>query len=103
MRPPVSGTMRTPVCDLRLGPYTLPAGTLININLGVMGNSALNYASPELYLPARPSAHPHSGRLCHGRTQDAAHAGVHNRAYLLNGKRQTAACAAPGAVGGVRR
>ena len=63
MRPPVSGTMRTPVRDLRLGPYTLPAGTLININLGVMGNSALNYASPELYLPARPSAHPLNRRL----------------------------------------
>ena len=58
MRPPVSGTMRTPVHNLRLGPYTLPAGTLININLGVMGNSALNYASPELYLPARLSKHP---------------------------------------------
>ena len=58
MRPPVSGTMRTPVHDLRLGPYTLPAGTLINVNLGVMGNSALNYVSPELYLPARPSSHP---------------------------------------------
>lgn len=53
MRPPVSGTMRTPSRDLRLGPYTLPAGTIININLGVMGNSALNYASPELYLPVR--------------------------------------------------
>ena len=80
MRPPVSGTMRTPAHDLRLGPYTLPAGTLININLGVMGNSALNYASPELYLPARPSAHPLNQRLCQGRTQDVAHAGVHDRA-----------------------
>ena len=80
MRPPVSGTMRTPAHDLRLGPYTLPAGTLININLGVMGNSALNYASPELYLPVRPSAHPLYQRLCQGRTQDVAHAGVHDRA-----------------------
>lgn len=84
MRPPVSGTMRTPVRDLRLGPYTLPAGTLININLGVMGNSALNYASPELYLPARPSAHPHSRRLCHGRTQDAARAGATIQQFAKN-------------------
>ncbi len=55
LRPPVSGTMRTPARDLRLGPYTLPAGTLININLGVMGNSALNYESPDLYLPVGPA------------------------------------------------
>jgi cytochrome P450 len=47
--------MRTPARDLRLGPYTLPAGTLININLGVMGNSALNYESPDLYLPVGPA------------------------------------------------
>ena len=103
MRPPVSGTMRTPVHDLRLGPYTLPAGTLINVNLGVMGNSALNYTSPELYLPARPSAHPLSNRLCQGRTPDAAPARVHDRSKLLNGRRQTAACAATGAVGGAWR
>jgi len=47
--------MRTPARDLRLGPYTLPAGTLININLGVMGNSALNYESPDLSLPVGPA------------------------------------------------
>ena len=73
MRPPVSGTMRTPVQDLRLGPYTLPAGTLINVNLGVMGNSALNYATPERYLPARPLMHPPTHRLCHCPSWECRH------------------------------
>ncbi len=64
MRPPVSGTMRTPARDLRLGPYTLPAGTLINVNLGVMGNSALNYTTPELYLPVCPTFRPYIQLTC---------------------------------------
>ena len=87
MRPPVSGTMRTPVRDLRLGPHTLPAGTLININLGVMGNSALNYASPELYLPACLSTHPFKDRLCRwlreGSVEDIARVRVHDEGNLL--------------------
>lgn len=107
MRPPVSGTMRTPVHHLRLGTYTLPPGTLINVNLGVMGNSARNYASPELYLPARPPSHTLKIELrlwlAAGSSEDIALAGAHDRATCCDGEEATAACAATGAVGGAWR
>ncbi|CAK0783590.1 hypothetical protein CVIRNUC_006789 [Coccomyxa viridis] len=47
------GTNRTTTADTRLGPYTIPKGTMVWVPLMGLFNSPRNWADPDKYMPDR--------------------------------------------------
>ena len=45
------GTNRTTTADTRLGPYTIPKGTMVWVPLMGLFNSPRNWADPDKYMP----------------------------------------------------
>ena len=47
------GTNRTTTADTRLGPYTIPKGTMVWVPLMGLFNSPRNWADPDKYMPVK--------------------------------------------------